>query len=79
LSRYIRSNKDGTYTIVIESMEICRWRYNDICVNDKCEELGDFPYPSCKCENRPTCKHFCKNFEKEDGIIKGDDDSVSKK
>ena len=38
-------------------------KYNGVCCNDKCPDLGDYPYPSRKCEGS------CVYFEKEDGKI----------
>ena len=63
MSRFITRQDDDTYLEEIESMEICKWRYNDVCANDKCPDLADYPYPSNKCEGS------CPYFEKEDGII----------
>lgn len=62
MSKWLDKLEDGTYKTEIESMDICKWRINEICCNDKCEELGDYPYPP-KCET----KEMCKYFEKEDG------------
>lgn len=66
ISRFLTSKKDGSYLEEIESMEVCKWKVNEVCCNEKCEELGDYPYPSSKCESKEKCKYF----EKEDGIIK---------
>ena len=63
MSRFITRQDDDTL-IEIESMEICKWRYNDVCCNDECPELADQPYPSNKCEGS------CPYFEKEDGSQK---------
>ena len=66
---YPRGKKDGTNVYwrgnkkEIESMDICKWKINEICCNDECEYLADYPYPYCKCENKKQCKYF----EKEDG------------
>ena len=65
MSRYIEQKKDETIILEIESMEICKWRINDICCNDKSNYLADYPSPFCKCESIKDCKYF----EKEDGII----------
>lgn len=62
MSRWLDKLEDETYKIEIESMDICKWRINEICCNDKCEELGDYPYPA-KCESKEKCEYF----EKEDG------------
>lgn len=63
MSRFLTRNQDGTYIEEIESMEVCKWRINDVCCNDKSEYLADYPY--CKCESEKDCKYF----EKEDGIV----------
>lgn len=74
MSRFLTCNDDGTYLEEIESMEVCRWRINDVCCNDKCDCLGDFPYP------REMCNMFCEDYiscdfyEKEDGNIGGEAD-----
>ena len=65
MSRFLTRNPDGTYLEEIESMEVCKWKINEVCCNDKSDYLGDYPYPSSICENNKECKHF----EKEDGVI----------
>ncbi len=63
MSRWLDRNEDGTYKEEIESMEICKWRFNDVCCNDKAEYLGG--YPDCKCESKKDCRYY----KKEDGVI----------
>lgn len=65
MSRWIDRLPDGTYKTEIESMEVCKWKYNEICCNDKSTDLADYPYPSSKCENKQGCRYF----EKEDGKV----------
>ena len=65
MSRWLDRNPDGTYKEYIESMEICKWRINEVCCNDKSEYLGDYPYPNCKCESKKDCRYY----KKEDGVI----------
>lgn len=60
---YIDTNTKKTYKMEIESMEVCKWKVNEVCCNEKCDELGDYPYPSSKCESKERCEYF----EKEDG------------
>lgn len=70
MSRTIERKQDGTILIEIESMEVCKWRINDMCCNDKCDCLGDFPYPSSICDIEEDGKNYmCGCFEKEDGVI----------
>lgn len=59
-------NEDGTATegIQIDDMNKCKWLCDEVCCNEKCDCLGDYPYP-LKCDN----KDVCGCFEKEDGII----------
>ena len=64
MSRWLERNSDGTYKEEIESMEVCRWRINEVCCNDKSEYVADYPSPFCKCESEKDCS--C--FEKEVGI-----------
>lgn len=65
MSRWLDRLEDGTYKEEIESMELCKWRINEICCNDKSDCCGDYPYPTSICED----KYGCGCFEKEDGII----------
>lgn len=64
MSRYFNWLEDGKYKEKIESMDICKWKYDDICCNGDCKEyVAD--YPSCKCKSEEDCDYF----EKEDGVI----------
>ena len=73
MSRFLTRKEDGTYLEEIESMEICKWRINDVCCNDKSDCLGDYPYPSSICELEEDGKNWaCGCFEKEDGVIEED-------
>ena len=49
MSRFI-TKQGNKYIEEIESMEVCKMKYNGVCCNDKCPDLGDYPYPSRKCE-----------------------------
>ena len=60
MSRFI-TKQGNKYIEEIESMEVCKMKYNGVCCNDKCPDLGDYPYPSMKCEGS------CVYFEKEGG------------
>ena len=42
----------------------CKWLKAEICCNDSSEYLADYPYPSCKCENKNQCKYFEKEDDK---------------
>lgn len=64
MSRFLVKEKDG-WKQYIESMEVCKWKIDDICCNDKSICLGDYPYPSKDCEHEGRCPLF----EKEDGVI----------
>lgn len=66
MSRYFKWLEDGKYKEEIDSMEICKWRYDDICCNGDCKEyVADYPYPRCKCESKEDCYYY----QEEDGII----------
>ena len=65
MSKWLDRLEDGTYKTEIESMEVCKWKVNEVCCNDECEELGDYPYPSSKCESKEKCKYFEKEDRKE--------------
>ena len=70
MSRFLTLKEDGTYLEEIESMGVCKWRIDDICCNDKCDWLADYPYPSSICEIDEDGKNYaCGCFKKEDGII----------
>ena len=58
MSSFLTKNEDGTYTQEIESLDICKWRINEVCCNDRCEYLADYPYPYCKCESKEDCEYF---------------------
>lgn len=62
MSSFLEYVSNGEYHKEIESMEICKWRINDVCCNDKCEFLADFPYPReiCDINNDKRCKYFEK-------------------
>ena len=60
MSSFLSRNEDGTYNKEIESMEICRWKINEICCNDESPYVADYPYPFCKCESIKDCKYFEK-------------------
>ena len=62
MSRFITKEGDK-YIEEIESMEVCRWRINEVCCNNSCEYIADYPYIGC--DNKEECEHF----EKDDGII----------
>lgn len=73
MSRWLIKNEDGTYTHKIENMDICKWRINDICCNDKSDCLADYPYPSFICEMEEDGKnYYCDCFEKEDGKVENE-------
>ena len=67
MSRFMSSEEDGSILEEIESMEVCRWKINEICCNDKSDCLADYPFPNeiCFIESKNRCEYF----EKENGII----------
>ena len=60
MSRFLTKNKNGDYVENIESPDICKWRIDEVCCNEKSEYLADYPYPRCKCESKMDCKYFEK-------------------
>lgn len=62
MSRFV-SEKDGKFIEEIESLEICKYRLNDVCCNENSEHLGEWSGLSCGNND------WCRVFEKEDGII----------
>jgi len=62
MSSFLYKNEKDDYIKEIESLDICKWKINEVCCNDKSEYLADYPYPYCKCESIKDCKYF----EKED-------------
>ena len=39
MSRFFERNEDGTYTEKIESIDVCKWKIDEICCNDKSDYL----------------------------------------
>ena len=70
MSKTLIYKKDGTYKVEIESMEVCKWRVDDVCFNDKCPCVGDYPYPREMCDMFCDDYISCDYYEKEDGIIR---------
>ena len=64
MSRFI-TEENGKYIEEIESLNICKYRINDVCCNENSEYLGE--WAGLICEN----DDWCGAFEKEDGIMKG--------
>lgn len=60
MSSWLSKNENGEYIKEIESSEICKYRINEVCCNDKSEYLADYPRPFCKCESKEDCKYFEK-------------------
>lgn len=48
MSRFLTRNPDGTYLEEIESMEVCKWKINEVCCNENSPDLADYPYPRKK-------------------------------
>ncbi len=51
-------NEDGTKSdsILVDDMNRCKWLCDEVCCNDKCECLAD--YPQHKCEKIEDCELF---------------------
>ena len=62
MSRFL-SKQNGEYIEEIASMEVCKWKINEICCNEACDCLGDYPYLPCDDID------VCGCFEKEEGLI----------
>ena len=62
MSRFL-SKVNGEYIEEIDSMDVCRWKINEVCCNETCDSLGDYPYISCDGID------VCSCFEKEEGLI----------
>lgn len=67
MSRFYTIQENGKPLEEIESMEVCKWRINEVCCNDESDCVADFPDPREMCyeDNSERCQYF----EKEDGII----------
>lgn len=65
MSSFLSKDDNENYIKEIESFEICKWKINEVCCNDKSEYLADYPSPFCRCESLKDCKYF----EKEDDEI----------
>lgn len=68
MSKFLTRLQDGTMLEEIESLDICKWRIDEVCCNGDCDYVGDYPYPYCECKNKEQCEYF----EKEDGIVEND-------
>jgi len=62
MSSFLYKNEKDEYIKEIESLDICKWKINEVCCNDKSDYLADYPYPYCKCKSIKDCKYF----ERED-------------
>lgn len=62
MSRFVTKVGDK-YIEEIESMEVCKWKINEVCCNEECILLGYY-VESYVCEDGE-----CDCFEEEDGII----------
>ncbi len=62
MSRFVTRTDNGEWIEEIESMDVCKWRLNEVCCNEDSEYLGWY---GCHCEDNSECKYF----EKEDGVI----------
>lgn len=62
MSRFLTKKEDGTYLEEIETLEVCRWRINDVCCSPTSRFAGDV---YCEC----TSKEERECFVKEDGVI----------
>ena len=60
MSSFLIKNKNGEYEKEIESLDICKWKINEICCNDRSKYLADYPSPFCKCESKENCNFFEK-------------------
>lgn len=60
MSRFITKEGDK-YIEEIASMEVCRWKINEVCCNEESEWCGSCIY----CDDMS----HCEDYEKEDGII----------
>lgn len=74
MSRNLVKDRNGKTRQVIESFEVCKWRVDDICCNNKSSHLAEYPYPTEMCyskkEKEKLNKDFvwkCRFYEKEDG------------
>lgn len=63
MSSFLSKDENGEYIKEIESLEVCRWKINEVCCNDKSEYLADYPSPFCQCRS----KKDCDLYEKEEG------------
>ena len=58
MSSFLSKDKNGEYIKEIESLEICKWKINEVCCNDKSKYLADYPSPYCECESKSDCIYF---------------------
>lgn len=58
MSSFLTRKENGEYIKEIESLDICKWKINEVCCNDSSPYLADYPNPFCKCESRNDCDFF---------------------
>ena len=58
MARHLEKLADGTYRETITDKELCRWMYDLVCCNEKCNMVAYMPTPTIFCKK-------CKYFEKE--------------
>lgn len=59
MSRWIIDNKDGTWGTELADKDMCRYLYDEVCTNDKCEWCADFPSAEdCHINSKGRCPHF---------------------
>ena len=62
MSRFL-TRVNGEYKEEIDSLQVCKWKINEVCCNDSCECVGDYPFHPCDSID------VCSCFEKEEGLI----------
>ena len=59
MARHLEKTPKGDYRETITNINQCRWLYDEVCCNDRCDIVADYPDPELYCKRR------CKFYEKE--------------
>lgn len=57
MARHLEKTEDGFKEVIYDFTQ-CRWLYDDVCCNEKCDMVAYMPTPTLYCKK-------CRYFEKE--------------
>ena len=65
MSKFLLKDNDGKYRKKTEDSNICKYKINGICCNEKSEYYGYFPMKGPFSERKCNCKRSCELYESE--------------